>query len=119
MHYNSYEDWLSDKPADGTKDILEKKMDDTPRRGSLALCGLGCLGVITQDEPKKVKYKDGNEGVAYVGIHVTNKIAKVGSPWSSRNPKVICGVSDILVVLKILLKIPNNVSSENEGEKNG
>ena len=77
-------------------------MDDKPRRGSLALCGLGCLGIITHDKPKKVTYKDGNEGVAYTGIHVTDQVTKPGSPWSSRNPKVIGRVSDVLVALKII-----------------
>jgi len=60
-----------------------------PERGSLAICSLGCLGLITADEPQEITYPDGNKGVAYVGIHLSDKVAPVGSPWSSRNPRVI------------------------------
>jgi hypothetical protein len=66
-----------------------------PRKGSLAICGLGCLGLVTEDKPKEVKYPDGNKGMAYVGIHLTDKLAPVGSPWSSRNPRVLCHVDDL------------------------
>lgn len=53
-------------------------------RGKLAVCSRGILGLISSDHPKKVKYPDGNEGVAYVGIAVYSC-----RPWSSRNPKVV------------------------------
>lgn len=35
-------------------------------------------------------------GIAYVGIHLTDKIAPIGSPWSSRTPKVICKLEDLI-----------------------
>ena len=57
-------------------------------KGSLAVCSLGCLGLITEDEKKEVTYPDGTKGMAYVGIHLTDKIAPIGSPWSSRNPRI-------------------------------
>lgn len=66
------------------------------RKGTLALCGLGCLGLITEDQPKEITYGDGNKGVAYVGIHLTDKITKVGSPWSSRKPKVVGHIDNFI-----------------------
>jgi len=97
--------------------------DDTPRRGSLVLCGLGHLGVITDDEQQKVTYADGNEGTAYVGIHVvsyydptTDHYIKAGDPWSSRNPKVLCRMSNILAILHLLINQEDKVLLENEGE---
>jgi hypothetical protein len=27
--------------------------------------------------------------MAYVGIHLTDKVAPVGSPWSSRTPRIV------------------------------
>ena len=68
---------------------------DKPRKGSLAICGIDCLGLITMDEPKTVVYDDGNSGSAYVGIHLTDKISEIGSPWSSRNPIVVGHVDDL------------------------
>ena len=65
-----------------------------PRKGSLAICGLGALGVITEDEPREVTYRDGNKGMTFVGIQLTDKLAPIGSPWSSRNPKVVGHVDD-------------------------
>ena len=66
-----------------------------PRKGSIALCGIDCLGLITQDKKQVITYKDGNKGTAYVGIHLTDKVAPIGSPWSSRTPRVICHVKDL------------------------
>lgn len=75
--------------------------------GTVAVCSLGCLGLITKDEPQSVTYRicdyckgsvsgadldDGctcESGTAYVGIHLSSRIAPIGSPWSSRNPRVI------------------------------
>lgn len=67
-------------------------------RGTLALCGLGTLGLITSDSPEMIKYPDGNEGMAWLGIHLTDAIAPVGSPWSSRDPVEIIHVSDLLAL---------------------
>lgn len=65
-----------------------------PKRGSIAICGIGCLGLITSDSRKEIVYNDGNVGMAYCGIHLTDKVSKIGSLWSSRNPKVICHIDD-------------------------
>ena len=58
-------------------------------RGKLALCSQGSLGLITENEPREVTYPDGSKGIAFVGIHMTDKIAPIGSPWSSRNPAIV------------------------------
>jgi hypothetical protein len=76
-------------------------------KGKIALCSRGALGLITEAQPKRVLYKrcdycagaisgaDAPElckcetGMAYVGIHLTDKVAPVGSPWSSRTPRIV------------------------------
>ena len=68
--------------------------NNKPRKGSLAICGLDTLGLITENEPQEITYRDGNKGYAYMGIHLTDKIAPVGSRWSSRNPKIVGHVDD-------------------------
>ena len=59
------------------------------RRGAIAICSLGTLGIITHDEPQDVEYPDGNKGKAYVGYHLTEKVTQAGEKWSSRDPQVI------------------------------
>ena len=66
------------------------------QRGTLALCSRNSLGLITEPEPKEVTYPDGTKGTAYVGIHLTDKIAPIGSPWSSRNPRVLGTLQEVL-----------------------
>jgi hypothetical protein len=58
--------------------------------------------LITENNPRELSYPDGNKGFGYVGIHLTEKIAAIGSPWSSRNPKVICHVDDLVNHLREL-----------------
>lgn len=75
------------------------------------MCSHGALGLITESELQLVVYKQcancalqglsGSLGVhgdaacfcetveAYVGIHLTDKIAKIGSRWCSRNPMIV------------------------------
>jgi len=67
-----------------------------PKKGSIAICGIGTLGVITKDGLQDVEYSDGNKGKAYVGIHLTEKVTQAGKGWSSRNPIVI-GYTDLPV----------------------
>ena len=72
------------------------------KKGAIAICSLGRVGLITSEKPIKVTYNDGNKGVSWVGIQLTDgevrgvggdkgKVIKqkVGDPWMSRNPKVI------------------------------
>ena len=62
--------------------------------GTLAICGLGSLGMIVSEEPQEVTYADGNSGTAYIGIHLTDRIAPIGSPWSSRSPRIVGHITD-------------------------
>jgi len=59
------------------------------RKGDIAFCSLGTAGLITEAEPREVTYPDQTTGIAYVGIHLTDKIAPIGSPWSARRPIVM------------------------------
>ena len=71
-----------------------------PRKGSIAFCSLGCLGLIIEDKPQLVNYEDGHSGMAYVGIHLTNKIAPIRFRWSSRNPVVVGHVDDFINMIR-------------------
>ena len=71
-------------------------MGKIPKKGSLAICGIGCLGLITEDGMREVEYPDGNKGMAYVGIHLTDKVCAIGAKWSSRKPIVVSHVSDFI-----------------------
>jgi hypothetical protein len=70
-----------------------------PKKGDIAYCGLNSLGLITQDAPKLIQYKDGTEAMVYVGIHLTDKIAPIGTPWSSKHPRVIGTMEELLKIL--------------------
>jgi hypothetical protein len=52
--------------------------------GVVAVCSAGKLGLVTADTKQTIRYPDGTEGVAYVGICLID-----GSPWSSRSPRVV------------------------------
>ena len=69
-------------------------MNEKKMKGYIALCGINHLGIITEDEPQKVNYPDGNSGTAYIGIHLSGN--DIGSPWSSRYPKIVCHVDDLI-----------------------
>ena len=70
-------------------------MKNEIRKGTLAICGIGCLGLITEDEPQTICYDDGTKSMAWVGIHLTDKVCKIGDRWSSRIP-IIVGHTDEL-----------------------
>ena len=91
---------------------MENKKEKIPKRGSLALCGLGCLGIITESTPQVVEYKDGNKGIAWVGIHLTDKISKIGKPWSSRNPRLLADIEDVEKVLQFVKYILDDAVAE-------
>jgi hypothetical protein len=63
-----------------------------PKKGDIALCSLGTLGMITADEKEEVSYPDGGSAMAWTGVHLERHeeydIAP-GDPWSSRDPKVV------------------------------
>lgn len=60
--------------------------ESTPKRGDVALCSAGRVGLIECDEPIEIEYPDGNKGAAWIGMHLT---PRYGARWSSRNPRVI------------------------------
>ena len=64
-----------------------------PKRGDLAVCSLGFVGVIDCDEPQPVTYPDGNTSTAWTG-KVLLPDDRMGAPWSSRNPILIAYVLD-------------------------
>ena len=76
-----------------------------PRRGALARCSLGMLGLITDDDMREFTYPDGNKGTAYVGVCLA---VPAGSPWSSRNPTVL-GYVDERVVAAIVAHVAEEV----------
>lgn len=67
----------------------------TPRKGAIAVCGIGALGLITADAAVEITYPDKTTGLAWTGIHLTNRRAPLGSAWSSRNPIVLGYIEDI------------------------
>jgi hypothetical protein len=73
--------------------ITERFPGREPKRGDLALCGRGSLGVILDRTKRKVMYGNGTESLAWMGFHLTNAINGVGSIWSSRNPCIIGNVN--------------------------
>jgi hypothetical protein len=71
------------------QDLFEHIKTEFGVKGMLARCSRGALGLIMEDEPQQVKYGDKNTGIAFVGIHLTDKISPVGSPWCSRRPTIV------------------------------
>lgn len=54
------------------------------KKGDLAFCSRGELGLVTSSKPVRVTYDDGSTGEAWTGIHLGRK--KLGESWSSRTP---------------------------------
>lgn len=79
-----------------------------PLKGRLAVCSKGSLGLITNNEPQAVRYPDGCEDIAYVGVHLTDKIAPMGSPWSSRMPRIVAHLHELRSDRLTFMLIPEN-----------
>lgn len=78
-----------------------------PKQYALALCSLKTLGLILSPTPVPVIYPNGATGVAWTGIHLSNKVAPVGSPWSSRNPVVLDYLPEVAAkALRKMWKVP-------------
>ena len=60
---------------------IETKKILFPRKGAIAFCRRGYLGLIISDEPREVTYPDGNTGLSCLGIQLTNK-----PPFSENYP---------------------------------
>ena len=70
-----------------------------PKRGDLAICGSGTLGIISSSRRKTIIYPDGNKAKAWYGV-----TTQTGKPWSSRNPIIL---GNFLEILKT--RIPNGI----------
>lgn len=92
----------------------EKPNKLEPKKGAIALCSLGSLGIILSEKPVPVEYEDGTKSEAWTGIYLLDhnvkwqfgpkkgqeELIKAGSPWSSKRPRVICYAEDILLFSK-------------------
>ncbi len=80
-----------------------------PRRGAIAFCSLGRLGLITVDAPQEIHYHDGNVGIAWTGVQLTDGTISgvgkdkgktiyqvIGDGWSSRTPIVVGYIEDLI-----------------------
>lgn len=56
------------------------------KRGTIAKCSKGHIGVISQSEPITV-IRNGKEEKVYVGQHLSSE--NYGKPWQSKSPVVI------------------------------
>ena len=61
-------------------------LDTTPKRGSRLFEEARTYHVRRSQE---ITYPDGSKGTAWVGIHLTDAVATIGSPWCSRKPTVV------------------------------
>ena len=68
-----------------------------PRRGAIAYCSEGYLGVVTDRAPQPVLYANGEEALAWQGVHLGKKF--LGQLWSSRNPRVVGHINDLPEIL--------------------
>ena len=65
-----------------------------PKKGAIAKCGWGTIGVIASDGLVEVTYPDGKKGMAWTGFHlqehvINDHMIKIGDPWSSKKPEVL------------------------------
>lgn len=73
-----------------------------PKKGDIAICHQGFLGVITKEPPIKVTTgKVVNDKVVgqttddvWEGIHLSPD--RLGKPWLSKKPKVVGNIFDLL-----------------------
>jgi hypothetical protein len=75
--------------------------DFQARCGTIAICSRGCIGLITNDVPQEIVYSDGTKDMAWIGIHLTDKVGVIGAPWSSRMPKVIGYINGNNIILPV------------------
>lgn len=94
------------------ENVVPQKL--VPRRGAIATCSIGSLGLILSEAPEDITYPDGNKGKAWTGIYLADRTVRwhfgpkqgqdefvtAGSPWSSSKPNVICYVEDLLLFAK-------------------
>jgi hypothetical protein len=90
-----------------------------PRRGALAFCSLGLLGLITCDKPQEITYQDGTTALAWIGLQLSDRLytigrdtkeprlrrARMGGEWSSRSPTVVGYIDNLDDFLRNRLNI--------------
>jgi hypothetical protein len=59
-----------------------------PRKGAIAKCSRGGIGIIESNGPVEVTYPDGSEGMAWAGRYIYPP-EKFGEGWCSRDPEVV------------------------------
>ena len=74
----------------------------TPKRGDIAICGIGTLGLVLEDGMQDITYDNGQRGKAYIGVHLTDKVCEVGGKWSSRDPVIVGHIDNIDTFIKHL-----------------
>lgn len=80
-----------------------------PKRGAIARCGMGRLGIILSFRPQRIQYSGGEWADVWTGVHIETETQKPVL-WSSKKPEVIGYVSlDILD----LLALPDETSKMN------
>lgn len=66
--------------------------------GDIAICGEGSLGLVTNVAEDNICY----------GIHLTDVISKIGSPWQSQQPTVVSNFNKTLMTCLFGLLMRNN-----------
>jgi len=96
----------------------EYEKDHTPfslKKGSIAVCGAGGVGLITCDHPILIKHKgELFPQSTWIGIHILEQDimiqgkethVTIGDPWSSRKPTVVAHIMDFMGDEEFLSKI--------------
>lgn len=63
-------------------------------RAHLAICKHGFLGLITSEGKVATPYSGDYLDTAYQGIHMSELGGKLGNYWQSKNPRILCRISD-------------------------
>ena len=66
------------------------------QRGSIALCSRNQLGLVLSEGPVAVTYPCGTKAEAWTSIHLDP--ARLGEPWSSRDPLEVTRVENLVVM---------------------
>lgn len=75
-----------------------------PRKGAIAYCSVGRLGLILNDSPEEFEFFNGDKAVVWKGIQLTKGLGgknkdypqEVGDFWCSTKPKVIGYIEDVI-----------------------
>ena len=87
----------------------------------MTLCSRGLLGLITCDGPTRLAEGTANERIAWTGIQLTDQAfagleVKGGGPWSSRRPRVLGHVDELISAFDALNALKANCAAHDAGE---